>query len=221
MSEAPAERARLSRARVLDSALELVDQNGIGALTIRALADRLDAKPMSLYRHVANKEDVLDGIVDLVFANIEVPAIGGDWREELGRTARSARDVLMRHPWAIGLLDSRRSPGPATLRHHDAVIGTLRAAGFSIEMTGHSFALIDSYVYGFVVQEANLPVLPAESTADAATAMSAQLDPSVYPHLLEFATSHVARAGYEFGDGFEFGLGLILQALDDARSPTT
>jgi AcrR family transcriptional regulator len=136
------------------------DRAGIGALTIRSLARELGVKPMSLYHHVAGKGEILDGIVDLVFSEIDLPAPGGDWQAEMRRRAASARRALGRHRWAIGLLESRANPGPATLRHHDATIGTLRAAGFSVAATAHAYALLDSYVYGFALQEASLPFSP-------------------------------------------------------------
>src|SRR6478672_1199360 len=120
-------RGRLSRDKVLRAALDVADAHGVAGLTIRSLADALGVKPMSVYHHVANKDEILDGIVDLVFSEIELPTIGADWRQEMRRRAHSARAVLRRHPWAIGLLESRTAPGPATLRHHDVVLGTLLA----------------------------------------------------------------------------------------------
>src|SRR3954454_10877753 len=128
-------REPLSRDRVLHSALAVADEGGLPGLTIRSLAQRLGAKPMSLYHHVANKDEILDGLVDLVFAEIELPEPSGDWRAEMTRRARSAVAVLRRHPWSVGLLESRTSPGPATLRHHETTIAALRAGGFSIVQT--------------------------------------------------------------------------------------
>ena len=116
---------------------------------------------MSLYYHVANKEEILDGIVDLVFTEIEMPSLHGMAIGD-ARRAISARQVFRRHSWAIGLMESRKNPGPATLRHHDTVLGALRAAGFSVEMTAHAYALLDSYIYGFALQEASLPFEGAE-----------------------------------------------------------
>jgi AcrR family transcriptional regulator len=130
-SETSAKRVPLSRDRVLRAAVTIADATGIGSLTMRSLAQELGVKPMALYYHVANKEEILDGIVDLVFSEIELPTANGDWRAEIVRRANSARQVLRHHPWAIGLMESRKTPGSATLRHHDATIGTLRAAGFS------------------------------------------------------------------------------------------
>jgi AcrR family transcriptional regulator len=206
-------RVPLSRDRVLSAAVALADAGGAGSLTIRSLADKLGVKPMSVYHYVANKEEILDAIVDLVFAEIELPRAGGDWRAEMRRRAVSARQVLRRHPWAIALLQSRTSPGPATLRHHDAFIGTLRGAGFPVAMTAHALAVIDSYVYGFALTESALPIHGPEPVAEIAGSMMRQYPADAYPHLAEFTTGHVIQPGYDFGDEFPFGLDLILDGL--------
>ncbi|MEO3857104.1 TetR/AcrR family transcriptional regulator [Acrocarpospora sp. B8E8] len=207
------QRVPLSRERVLRGAVAVADAVGIGSLTIRSLAQELGVKPMSVYHYVANKDEILDGIVDLVFGEIEPPSAGGDWRSELRRSATSARQVFRRHPWAIALSQSRTNPGPATLRHHNAVIGTLRGAGFSVEMTAHAYALLDSYVYGFALSEASLPINGPQPVAEVAESMSRQVSAEEYPHLAEFAIEHILKPGYDFGDEFEFGLGVILDAL--------
>lgn len=212
-SASATQRAPLSRERVLDGAIAVADAGGLGALTIRSLAQELGVKPMSVYHYVANKDEILDGIVDLVFGEIELPAADGDWRAEIRRRATSARGVLRRHPWAIALMESRTTPGPSTLRHHDAIIGTLRAAGFSVEMTAHAYALLDAYVYGFALQEASLPFDGPETVAGVAEPIMAQFPAERYPHLVEMATEYILRPGYDFGDEFEFGLGVILDAL--------
>ncbi|WP_144672268.1 TetR/AcrR family transcriptional regulator [Arthrobacter sp. U41] len=209
-------RPRLSRESVLRGAVAVADAGGIGSLTMRSLADALKVKPMSIYHHVANKDDVLDGIVDIVFSEIDLPAIGGDWHAEMRRRASSARAAMRRHPWAIGLVETRTSPGPATLKHHNAVLGTLRQAGFSVEMTAHAFALIDAYVYGFALSEATLPVNGPESVTEVAGRMMDQYSPEDYPHLVEFTVEHVMKPGYDYGAEFEFGLDLVLDGL--ARS---
>jgi len=213
VSDSPQERAPLSRERVLRGAVAVADAGGIGSLTIRSLAQELGVKPMSVYHHVANKDEILDGIVDLVFSEIELPSADGDWRSEMRRRAISARRVLRCHPWAIGLLESRTTPGPATLRHHDATIGTLRGAGFSVEMTAHVYALLDSYVYGFALQEASLPFDGPETVAEVAEPMMQQFSAGEYPHLVEMAIEHILQPGYDFGNEFEFGLSVILDAL--------
>ena len=194
--------------------MAVADAGGLSALTIRSLALELGVKPMSVYHYVASKDEILDAIVDIVFSEIELPHVGSEWRTEMRRRANSARRVLREHPWAIALLQSRLNPGPATLRHHNAFIGTLRSAGFSVELTAHAFALIDSYVYGFALSEDALPIHGPDSVADIAETMMAQFfDPDAYPYLLEFTTQHVTRPGYDFGDEFEYGLDLILNAL--------
>ena len=210
----PLDRAPLTRERVLNGALAVADAGGIAGLTIRSLALELGVKPMSVYHHVANKDEILDGIVDLVFAEFELPSPGGDWRSELSRRAHSARRVLRRHPWAIGLLETRTNPGYAILRHHNAVLGTLRAAGFSVELTAHAYALMDSYVYGFALQEATLP-FNDQSVAEVAAPMMELFESGEYPHLLELVTEHALKPGYDFADEFDFGLGLVLDGLAD------
>jgi AcrR family transcriptional regulator len=212
-----ARREPLTRERVLRAAIDVADEaGGDRSLTIRSLAQRLGVQPMAVYHHVANKREILDGILDLVFAEMELPALDGEWRAEIARRARSARAVLGRHPWAIPLLQSGTEPGPATLRHHDAVIGCLRRAGFSVQMTAHAYALLDSYVYGFALSEAALPIHGPESVAEVAEAMARRHPLEGYPHLAEFSTEHIMRPDYDFGSEFEFGLQLVLEGL--ARS---
>lgn len=210
-------RVPLSRERVLVGAVALADADGIGALTIRSLAQHLGVKPMSLYYYVANKSEILDAIVDVVFSEIDLPTADGDWRAEIHLRATSARHVLRRHSWAIGLLESRTTPGPATLRHHDAMLGTLRGAGFSIAMTAHAYALIDSYVYGFALQESALPFEGPDTVTAVAVPMMEQFSAGEYPNLVELATEHILQPGYDFGDEFDFGLNLILDALSGLR----
>jgi len=212
-TEGPAQRPRLSRERVLRGAMAVADAGGINSLTIRSLAKSLGVKPMSVYYYVANKDEILDGIVDLVFSEIELPAADGDWRAEIRRRAHSARKALRAHPWAIGLMESRTSPGPDTLRHHDAVIATLRGAGFSPALTAHAYALLDSYVYGFALQEAGLPFEGSDTVADVAEPIMERFATGEYPHLVQMATDYYLEPGYDFGDEFGWGLELILDAL--------
>jgi AcrR family transcriptional regulator len=209
-------RTRLTRDRVLQRAVAIADADGLAALTIRALASGLDVKPMAIYHHVANKEEILDGIVDIVFSEIELPEPSDDWQTGMRRRARSARTVMGRHTWAIALMETRTSPGPATLRHHNAVIGALREAGFSIAMTAHAFALIDAFVYGFSLQEATLPMSGPDDVAEIAAPMIERMSQTDYPYLVEFASEHVMKPGYDFGEEFDFGLELILAGLADA-----
>ena len=208
------DRTPLSRERVLTGAVAVADATGIAGLTIRSLAEELGVKPMSVYHHVANKEQILDGIVDIVFGEIELPSASGDWRPEISRRAHSARVVLRRHPWAIGLLETRTSPGAATLRHHNAVLGALRAGGFSVALTAHAYALLDSYVYGFALQEATLP-FNDQSVEEVAAPMMEAFESGDFPHLLELVTEHALKPGYDFGDEFEFGLELVLDGLEE------
>jgi AcrR family transcriptional regulator len=206
-------RVPLSRERVLLAAVAVADAQGYDSLTIRSLATHLGVQPMALYYHVANKAAILDGILDLVFAEIEIPSREGEWRTEMARRAHSARSALGRHPWAIVLLQSGTAPGPATLRHHDAVIGTLRGAGFSVAETAHAFAMLDSYIYGFALSEAALPINGPRTVAEVAAAMVEKQPLDDYPHLAEFSTEHIMQPGYDFGSEFEFGLELILDGL--------
>ena len=211
---APQRRIPLNRERLLSTAIAIADEKGNSALTMRSLAQQLGVKPMALYHHVANKEEILDGIIDVVFAEIDLPPAGADWRSAMRYRAIAARHVLARHPWAIPLMESRTNPGPATLRHHDAVIGALRGAGFSIKMTAHAYSLLDSYIYGFALQEAVSLPFDKETAPDVAEAMLAQVPSGTYPHLAEFAREHVLQPGYDYGNEFEYGLELILDALD-------
>jgi AcrR family transcriptional regulator len=210
---AATKRAQLSRERVLATAIAVADAGGIAALTIRSLADELGVKPMSLYHHVANKEAIIDGIIDLVFAEIDLPPADAEWRPALRQRAYSARAVLRRHPWATPLMESRTHPGPATLRHHDAVVGTLRRGGFPIPLAAHAYSLLDSYVYGFALEEAALP-FTAQNTGEAVEGFLVQFPAEQYPYLVEMATEHVMRPGYDYGNEFAFGLDLILDGLE-------
>jgi AcrR family transcriptional regulator len=215
----PEKRPRLDRDRVLRGAVDLADRGGLGSLTIRSLADELGVKPMTVYYYVKNKEEILDGIVDIVFSQIELPTVGKNWRTELTRRAVSAREVLRRHSWAIPLLESRTSPGPFTLRHHDAVLGVLRAGGFSPAATAHAYALLDAFLYGHAVQEASLPFEgpegPTEVAPQVVESMSKAGD---FPHLTEMMASYYLRPGYVFADEFQIGLEAVLDSLSRWRS---
>jgi AcrR family transcriptional regulator len=213
LSEARSRR-RLSRERVLQTAISRADQGGLEALTMRSLAEELEVAPMALYRHIANKDDLVDAMVDVVFSEIGVPSGGGDWQTAMRRRAISVRDALARHRWAIGLMESRRSPGPANLRHHDAVIGRLRAAGFSVEMAAHAYSLLDSYIYGFALTKMNLPFAAGDDVAEMAHSMLEPFPVNEYPNLVEFITEHAMKPGYDYGDEFEYGLDLILEGLE-------
>ncbi len=202
---------------MLEAAIRVADRGGAEAITMRRVAQELGVEAMSLYHHVPNKDAILDGVVDAVFAAIELPRPGdGDWRAAIRARAGSARAVLSRHSWALGLIDSRRRPGPATLRHHDAVLGVLREAGFSLPMAAHAVSLVDSYVGGFVLQEANLPLSTPAEVEDVAGDILEHL-PDGLPYLREMITGHALRPGYDYAEEFGYGLDLILDALEARR----
>jgi AcrR family transcriptional regulator len=211
---AGAARGRLNRERVLNTAIALADESGIESLTMRRLGEELGVEAMSLYNHVANKEDLLNAMVDAVFAEIELPSHSDDWKTAMRKRSFSFRETLSRHPWATALKDSGTNPGPATLRHHDRVIGTLRNAGFSIAMAAHAFSALDSYIYGFAMQEKSLPFHTEEETAAMAHIMLAQLPVDEYPYLAELTADHVLQPGYPYADEFPLGLDLLLDGLE-------
>jgi len=207
-------RSPLSRERVLRAAIVLADAGGIESLTMRRLGQDLGVEAMSLYNHVAGKDDILDGIADLVFSEITVPSDRADWKSAMRLRAISARKALLRHPWASSLMQSRTQPGPATLRHHDSVIGALREAGFTIEMAAHAFSVIDSYIYGFAQQQQNVTYNTSEEAAQVAESILQQIPADEYPHLAELITEHAMKPGYDYAEEFEFGLDLILDGLE-------
>ncbi|MCC9708715.1 TetR/AcrR family transcriptional regulator [Streptomyces sp. MNU76] len=212
-------RTPLSRERVIGAAVAVADEKGVASLTMRAIADPLGVEAMSLYHHVKGREDILDGMVDAVFGEIDLPPRDTDWKSAMRHRAVSARAVLRRHPWAVALMDSRPQPGPATLGHHDAVIGALRAGGFSVPMAAHAFSLIDSYLYGFVIQELSLPFGSSAELDEVAGAILRDMPADAYPHLTELATEHALKPGYNYADEFTFGLTLILDALHPDEAP--
>ena len=205
-------RNRLTRERVLRAAIAHADATGLQAVSMRTLAEVLGVAPMALYRHVANRDDLVDGMVDIVFGEIDLPA-GQDWRAAMRQRAISVRDVLSRHRWAIGLMESRGNPGPANLRHHDAVIGSLRAAGFDMATVAHAYSLLDGYIYGFALTKMNLPFDSGDDVAGMAQTMLEPFPVDEYPNLTAFITEHAMKPGYDFGDEFEYGLDVILDSL--------
>jgi AcrR family transcriptional regulator len=209
-------RVPLTQERVLQTAIKRADQGGLESLSMRKLGQELGVEAMALYYHFANKDEVLDGIVDLVFSEIDLPPGRGDWKGEMRQRAISLRDALLRHRWAIGLMESRRNPGPANLRHHDVVIGSLRAAGFDMAMAAHAYSLLDGYIYGFALTKMNLPFETSEEVADVAQTMLEPFPLGEYPNLVAFITEHAMKPGYDYGDEFEYGLDLILDGLERA-----
>jgi AcrR family transcriptional regulator len=212
----PPRRTPLNRERVLRAAIALADARGAQELTMRKLAQELGVEAMSLYNHVANKDDLLDGMVDIVFGEIEAPAPGKDWKAELRRRAVSTRDALNRHRWAIGEMEGRTTHGPNNLRLHDAVLGCLREAGFSVEMTVHAYSVQDAYIYGFVLQQSDMASeTPEDFAAEAQRQMRDYAEALAdYPHLVEVVGGHVAEAGYDYEAEFLFGLDVILDRLE-------
>ena len=214
-------RPPLSRERVVAAGVELADAEGAEALSMRKLAQSLGVEAMSLYHHVANKDELLDGMVDVVFAEVHLPVAEGPWQAEVRARCTSMHEVLLRHPWAVGRLNSRRTPGMATLLHHDAVIGCLRAGGFSVRAAASAFATLDAYVYGFVLQELALPVELDEQPGDLAEEILGNLPEGALPHLTEMAMAYITREDYAFANEFEPGLDLILDGLDRLRRAQT
>ncbi|MGW1339559.1 TetR/AcrR family transcriptional regulator [Kribbella sp. NPDC002412] len=214
MRRTGAKREPLSRERVVAVALALADEKGAAGVSMRAIAAQLGVEAMSLYNHVAGREDILDGMVDAVFGEIDLPTpTAPDWKAAMRDRAASSRAVLRRHPWAVGLMDSRSRPGPATLRHHDAVLGALRAGGFSVAMAVHAFSVIDSYLYGYVIQELSLPLPSPADLDEVAADLLRDLPADTYPHLTEVITQHALSSDYDHTTEFDFGLALILDAL--------
>jgi AcrR family transcriptional regulator len=211
-----ARRTPLSRPRVLQAALALADEEGLDAFSMRRLAQELGVVPMALYKHFANKEELLDGMVDIVFGEIESPSIDDDWRSAMRRRAISARDALKRHSWAIGLMESR-NPGPANLRNHNAVMGCLQEAGFAFEAAIHAYSVQDSYIYGSALQERDLGFEAPDDAGEAAQRRSKALGGLAdYPYLAEIAAKP-PESGYDPAAEFAWGLDLILDGLDRLR----
>ena len=206
-------RPPLSREAVLEAALWLASSEGLDGLSMRKLGRVLGVEAMSLYHHVGGKEDVLDGLADRIASRIALPVPGQPWREGMRRRAHSARLVLGEHPWALSLLESRKHPGPASLRYYDAVLGCLRAGGFDVALAAHAFSLLDSYVYGFCLQESKLPLGEGGDLDEAARALGERMPEGELPHLAAMV-EHTLRPGYDFGAEFEYGLELILDGLE-------
>jgi AcrR family transcriptional regulator len=209
-------RQPLSSARVLQAAVALADEAGLNAFSMRGLAQELGVVPMALYKHVANKDELLDGMVDIVFSEIKLPSGDLDWRSAMRGRAISTREALQRHSWAIGMMESR-NPGPANLRNHNAVMGCLRTAGFSFEMAIHAYSVQDAYIYGFALQERDLGLETPDSAGEAAQRRARTIGAlEDYPYLVEIATK-LPESGYDNAVEFAWGLELILDGLDRLR----
>ena len=212
-------RPRLSKERVLRAAVALAVRDGIESLSMRKLADELGAGAMSLYHHVPNKEQLLDGMVDIVFSEIELPPTDVDWKTAMRKRAVSTREALARHRWAVGLMEGRTTHGPSNLSLHNAVLGCLRAAGFSLEMTVHAYSVLDAYIYGFALQETDMSSETADDFAAEAQRQMLEYEAVLadYPYLVEVVGGYVAESGYDYATEFLFGLDLILDGLDRLR----
>ena len=208
--------APLSRERILQVALRLADEGGLEALSMRRVAQELGVKAMSLYNHVTNKDDLIDGIVDRVVGDIELPRFDLDWKTAMRQRALSAHEVLLQHPWAVMAIMSRINVGPAMLRYVDTTIGCLREAGFSWEMVDHAWNAIDNHIYGFTLQELNFPIESSEY-AKTADGFISHIPPDQYPYMHQLSLC-IIDGSYDGLHDFEFGLNFILDGLDRLRS---
>lgn len=218
MARRPKSPRPLERSRIVARAVRLADEHGLDAVTMRRLASSLGVQAMSLYHHVPNKDALLAAMLDHFYERMDLPEEGDEWKEALRARATAMREAFLRHPWALALVDAGTDPGPAALRHTDTLLGTLRGAGFSVAMTAHATAVFDAFVYGFAVQERNLPSRADQDVVDVAAGVLASAPRGAYPHLEEFAVEHVFQPGYAFGDEFSFGLALVLDGIERAAA---
>ena len=214
MAKAAAERQPLDGHHIIGTAVAFADANGIESLSMRKLAGELGVEAMSIYYHVPNKDALLDGMVDRVIGEIALPSLDGPWKAEMRKRAVSAHEVLLDHPWAIGLVDSRTNRAPESLRYYDAMVGCLLNAGFPMDLVGHALSAIDAYVYGFGIQQLNLPLQDEEQIAEVSEDLLAQLPEDEYPHMTRMIVEHALQPGYDFSAEFAWGLDLILDALE-------
>ena len=217
-------RIPLNRDRVLAAAVALADDGGLESLTMRRLAQELGVVPMALYKHVASREALVDAMIDVVFAEVELPdATGSDWKTAMRRRAHSVRAALLRHRWAIGLMESRGNPGPPNRRYHNATMGCLREAGFSLSDAVHVHSAFDSYIYGFALQQKTLPFDTPEESRAVIERVGRRIDPDEYPYLIE-VTTELAKSGFSYDVEFEVGLDALvrgLAALEPKAQPLT
>ena len=212
-------RPRLNRETVLRAGVELADQAGIEGFTMRTLSQELGVVPMALYKHVANKQELLEGMVDLVWSEVTEPDAAGGWKQGMRNRAVSLRDALTRHRWAVGRMEAAGRPGPENLRQHNAMLGCLRQSGFSFRTTVHVTSLLDAYVYGFALQQKTLSFeTPEESAAAAAATRNAESaeDAARYPYLLE-VVGELAKEGYDYDAEFAVGLDVLLDGVEVLR----
>ena len=212
-------RIPLSRERVLRAAIALADEGGIESLSMRKLGQELGVEAMSLYNHVANKDDIQNGIVEIVLGEIEVPSAGADWKAALRQTAISSHEVFVRHRWACGLMMGTSGVSPARMRWMEAVLRTLREAGFSADMTHHAYHALDSHITGFTLWQVSMPFETKEELVDLAEGFMREIPADEYPYVIEHAEQHLAPSSPDGATEFEFGLELILDGLERLRDP--
>jgi AcrR family transcriptional regulator len=203
---------------VLRAAIALADEGGIESLSMRKLGQELGVEAMSLYNHVANKDDLLDGIVDAVTSEIDVPSDAADWKAAIRQTAISSHDVFVRHRWACSLMMRRPRASPVRMRWMEAVLRTLREAGFSADMTHHAYHALDSHITGFTLWQVSMPFGSQEELVDLAEGLLRQIPADEYPYVIEHAEQHIAPSSPGGQSEFEFGLELILDGLERLRA---
>jgi AcrR family transcriptional regulator len=214
----PEPRTPLSKERVFKTAIALADEGGIEALTMRKLAQKLGVEAMSLYHYVAKKDDILDGIVDLVVKEIDLPPKDADWKAAIRQSAISAHKALSRHPWAAGLMFST-GDSPARLRYTEAILATFRKGGFSADLTHHAYHALDSHIIGFTLWVVSIP-FATEDLPELASSFLREFPADEYPYLAEHIEQHLEEPGDEDEGEFEFGLDLILDGLERLRDRT-
>lgn len=219
-SKTTADRAPLDRDRIVEAAIALADARGLEGLSMRKLAGELGVEAMSLYYHVPNKDTLLDHMVDRIIVEIGVPSLDEPWKQAIRTRAMSAHDVFQRHPWAIGITDSRTTRDPESLRYYDRMVGCLLEGGFPMPLAAHALAVIDAYVYGFGIQQMNLPLEGADQVADVSEALLEQMPPDEFPYLTRMILEHALKPGYDFESEFTYGLDLILDALEQHLEAT-
>lgn len=204
----------LKKEKIVMVAIQLANKDGLDSLSMRRLASKLRVEAMSLYHHFKNKDEILNALVDHAFALIEWNADPSDWKQSLRQRCHSLRNVLKQNPWAVGLLESRRNPGLKTLMHHDQMLGLFLKSGFSYALTAHAYVLLDSYVYGFAVQERSLPVSDSKDVSEMSDSIFSDLSPDTLPHMIEILTNYYTKPGYSFAAEFEYGLDVILDGIE-------
>lgn len=204
----------IKKEKVISVALQIANKDGISSLSMRKIAGKLKIEAMSLYHHFKNKDEILNALVDHVFSLISWTPDKSDWKKSVRERCVSFRKVLNKNPWAVGLMESRRNPGLETLKHHDQMLGLFRQSGFSRELTAHAYVLLDSYLYGFAVQEHSLPVSDSTDVAEVADSIFSQISPEMFPHFVEMTMNYYMKPGYSFAVEFDYGLDLILNGID-------